>query len=545
MHRNTTRPSRTILIALFALTASSVRAHAQADVIREITTALARPEFEGRGTGQPGGDRAAEYLAARFQALGVTGGGDRGTYFQTLPVTERVPLATTSLTVDGEHFLAGRDFGIAEPPPPYELKAMRGDAVFVGYGAVSAELHHDDLAGIDVNGKIVVLLDGAPAGVDKDAWEKAAGQRLVARRMTELGARGLIFVYASDQQGFPFGSVASFLANRVVGFVDDTSYPVKPARWSIESLYPAVDLPPSLLVNDRVAERLFRASGVSFADVKRDARRGAFVSRKLVTRVAFTPEIQKNERTASNVIARIEGSDPTLRSQAIVYTAHYDAYGIDPRGTIFPGAADNALGVGKLLAVAAQFAKQSPRPRRTIIFIATTGEEYGDLGIAYWLRHPTVPLANVAANLNFDGSVTEVWGPPGFVINYGFGQSDMGPMVRQAAAKRDIEIIPDPIPDEDFFGRGDHSAFVQRGIPTLFLAGGPLDPTVAERGARWLATDYHMPSDSVHTDWNWSGPAGVAQLAFDIGVQLAAQDSMPQWRPASKYNRPRGSEPPL
>jgi Zn-dependent M28 family amino/carboxypeptidase len=224
-----------------------------------------------------------------------------------------------------------------------------------------------------------------------------------------------------------------------------------------------------------------------------------------------------------------------------VYTAHYDAYGIDPRGTVFPGATDNALGVGKLFAAAAIFAKGSVRPRRSIIFIASTGEEYGDIGIAYWLEHPTCLLANVAADINFDGSITELWGPPGFIINYSFGQSDMGPLVRDVAARNGLEVVPDPVPDESYFERGDHWAFVQKGIPALYLVGGPLDSTIVERAARWTSTTYHMPSDSLRSDWNWDGPAGVARLGFEIGERLAEQNAMPQWRPASKYNRPRGT----
>lgn len=515
--------------------------HASAALIRAVTESLTSPRFQGRGTGQPGGDRAAEFIAGRLRALGLAPGGDSGSYFQTLPVAERIPLPSTTLHVGSRKFVIGRDFGVAEPPPPYELSGVSAATVFVGYGVVSSELHRDDLAGIDVKGKIVVMLDGSPKTVAPATWERVGDQRTIVRRLTMLGASGFIVVYAGGADRFPFPSVAAFLSNRTVGFIDRTPYPVVPARWAIEGLYPEIRLPPSLLVNDDVAAELFVASGRAFSDVRAAAERGEFVSRPLAQRVAFAPHVERRERRARNVVARIEGSDPALRGQAVVYTAHYDAYGIDPRGTLFPGAADNALGVGKLFVAAAAFAKESPRPRRSIIFIVSTGEEYGDLGIGYWLKHPSVPLPSIAANINYDGSITEVWGPPAFIINYSFGQSDMGPLTREIAGRRHIEVIPDPIPGEDYFSRGDHAAFVQQGIPALYLVGGPLDSSVVERAARWQATTYHMPSDSVRADWDWTGPAGVALLGFEIGRQLAGQDAMPQWRPGSKYNHARGT----
>lgn len=146
--------------------------------------------------------------------------------------------------------------------------------------------------------------------------------------------------------------------------------------------------------------------------------------------------------------------------------------GIDTEGTIYLGAADNALGVGKLVALTEVFAKMNPKPRRSIVFMATTGEEYGDLGAEYWLKHPTWPLEKVSANINYDGSILEVWGKLGFLLDFGFGYSDLNEVIRGVAAASDIEIVPDPVPEEGFFFRSDHYAFIKKGIPALFLTGG-------------------------------------------------------------------------
>jgi len=533
------------MFAIFLIAISDKAGQAQnrsgdPDIIREITTTLAGSKMQGRGTGEPGGDQAAKYIAQQFARIGLKPGGDDSTYFQRLKVQVRIPLPETALVIQNHSFRLRRDFGIAQPPPPYELAKVTGDIVFVGYGVVSPELHRDDLAGINVAGKIVMLLEGKPENADPQVWDKVAAQRVVYGRLIERGARGFLVVWNGDISHFP--SVAAFLSNRSVGFSEDLPYPVRPARWGLELLDPEYRLPTSLLVSVQTAEQIFRMSSSSFAESKRRAESGEFVSRDLRLTAAISPKVRNEEQTSSNVIGVLEGSDPVLKSQAVVYTAHYDAYGVDEQGTVFPGATDNALGVGKLLAVAARFAREESRPRRSILFLASTGEEYGDLGTGHWLRHPTWPLENVAADINFDGSPMELWGRVGFVINFSFGQSDLGPIVRRVAAAQGLAVIPDPAPEEELFTRGDHWAFVQRGIPALYLMGGPLDPAVEERMAQWQANHYHMPTDSMQPGWNWEGPRQMAELGFEIGRQAADQNTMPQWRPGSKFNHPRGTD---
>src|SRR6185436_13529077 len=185
--------------------------------------------------------------------------------------------------------------------------------------------------------------------------------------------------------------------------------------------------------------------------------------------------LKREEVTSGNVVALLEGSDAKLKEEAVVYSAHYDAYGIDSDGTVYPGAADNAIGIAKLVAIAEALVKAKAKPRRSIIFLAVTGEEYGLLGAEHWLRHPTWPIEKVAANINYDGIGTEVWGPFTYLIDYGFKHSDLGAAIEGVAAAMNVTIIPDPFPEEGVFYRSDHYSFFKKGVPSLYLIGASSD----------------------------------------------------------------------
>ena len=272
-----------------------------------------------------------------------------------------------------------------------------------------------------------------------------------------------------------------------------------------------------------------------------------------------------------NVVGRIEGSDPRLRDEAVIYTAHYDGLGKRKDGRIYPGAADNALGVAKMLAIAEVLARAEPRPRRSVIFLAPTAEELGLLGARYWLRHPTWPLAKVAADLNFDGIDTETYGPLGAIVAIGLGQSTLDATLTQLARDMQLLVLPDPAPDQKVFYRSDHFEFAQRAIPTFYVIGlgfpgppgrakpqaegmlgmlGSLYGSAPElvqlkaRADRFLAKQYHQPSDVVGPEWNWQGVRTAGVFYLIAGLRVANAEKMPAWLPDSKYNGPRGMPPP-
>lgn len=530
--------------AVPALTGAEQEAAAQVktETIREVTTVLASREMEGRGMAQPGGERAAKYLAEKFARAGLKPGGDRATYFQPMKVKVQTPLPATAFKVGNHAFKFKTDFGIAQPPvSPSAMKKVRAPMVFVGYGVVSQELKRNDLAGLDIKGKIVLVLSGKPNDVDTAIWEKAAATRVVFGRLIEEGAAGFVVTYEGDQSRFPM--IAAVISNRSVSLTQPLSQPTSAARWSIELLADQFKVPPAVLLSDRAAENIFAAQRIDFAQIKQKAEAGEFVSCNLKVQASISPHIKYDTGMSSNIIGVVEGSDARLKNEALIYTAHYDHFGKDTEGTIYPGAADNALGVGKMLAIAEVIAKLNPKPRRSIIFIATTGEEYDDLGAEYWLLHPTWPLDRVAANINFDGSIPELWGKLSFVPDYGFGHSDLNEVVRSVAAASDVYVIADPVPEQGFFYRSDQYAFVKRGIPALFLTGLPDEEPIKllERAKNWMTTHYHMPTDIVQPDWKWEGSRTLTALGLITGIRIANQEIMPAWKQNSPYNRPRGT----
>ena len=502
----------------------------KADTIHDVTSALTSSEMQGRGTAQPGGEKAAQYIAERFATLGLKPLGDKGTYLQTIKFKETRVLPETSLKVGDGALELGSDFVVS---PPYSgEKNVSGYMVFVAYGLISSTPKRDDLRGVDVKGKIVVLLDGPPKNVSKESWEKADIRRTIIQNLVNLGAAGLIIANSGSKER-PYHILADHLMRRRVTLADSTE--------------PPAALPPFILISDEGAEKLFAGSSMTYAQALAKAERGEYVSQNLKKTAKITVRLQKGKGVGSNVIGLIEGSDPKLKEQAVIYTAHYDAYGISSDGRIFHGAADNALGVGEVISIVEAFARSSARPRRSIVFLIVTGEEYGLLGSEYWIDHPTWKIKQVAANLNFDGMGTEVYGSVKRIVGFGIEHSDLGAVLKDVAAATGSAIAPDPFPEEKIFYRSDHYAFIKKGVPALKLLGlpeGDMASFVA-RAKKWRETDYHQPTDTMRPEWNWDGPRTLATVGLIMGIRIANADEMPKWLPSSPYNRTRGTnEPP-
>ena len=505
-------------------------ARVRVETVREVTTALASKEMGGRGTGQPGGDLAAQYIADRFAKIGLKPLGENKGYFQTIKFRE-FQLAPETFFKVGETALRLREEFV--PVPPYAGdRELSAPLVFAGYGVQSAKLGRQDLKDMDVRGKLVVLLDGPPKGVDEKSWEKSQASFAVLRNLLVQGAAGLVIAGAGSEL-MSYAKTADYLTRRQV----------EPAGTG--QLPPG--FPPFLYVSDAGAEKLFAASGTTYAEAKRRAEAGEFVSRDLKQAANLSVRFRSANVTGRNVVGLLEGSDPALKEQAVVYTAHYDAYGTDAEGRVYPGAADNALGVAEMVAIAEGLAAARPRPRRSFVFLAVTAEEYGLYGAEHWVKNPTWNLKQIAANLNFDGVGTEVFGPLRQVVGFGMEHSDLGALLQQVAAATGNRIIPDPLPEETAFYRSDHYAFVKRGVPALFLMGTPeMDAeTLVARYREFDDRDYHQPTDVVKPDWNWEGARSLAQVGLLLGLRVANAERMPAWLPSSPFNRQRGTnEPP-
>ncbi len=498
------------------------------DTIKETVNALAADDMQGRGTGQPGGDKAAAYIADRFAKLGLKPLGD-SSYLQPIRFRETQFLPQTSFTAGNQALKLGPDFFVT---PPYSGdENVNANMVFVAYGVSLPFLKRNDFGTVDLRGKIAVIREGPPPEIGKDAWKKASAQFNVLRSLIARGAAAIVTIY-KDTDDHSYAEVADYLTRRQIEPADEQEMPEF--------------LPPFINVSERSAEKLFAASGITVAEALAKAKRDDFTPIDLKQNGTITVRLKKSKGVGSNVVGLLEGSDPKLKSEAVVYSAHYDAYGLMPENKVYHGAADNALGVAEMLSIAEVMTRAATKPRRSVIFLAVTGEEYGGYGSDYWVKKPTWKIKQVAADLNLDGMGTEVYGPVKVIVGYGVEHSSLGPLLNDVATASGLRVIPDPMPEEKSFYRSDHYFFVKRGIPGLMVLGAPDGPITqwTDRLKRWEKTDYHQPGDIVRPEWDWSGPRTVASLMLVMGMRVANDENMPAWMPNSVFNRERGTDKP-
>ncbi|HEV7643295.1 MAG TPA: M20/M25/M40 family metallo-hydrolase [Pyrinomonadaceae bacterium] len=505
-----------------SITADEKRFSEQVKVstIKEITSTLSAPDMQGRGTMQPGGDKAADYLARYMATLGLKPLGDNGTYLQKIKFKETFAGPETSIRIGDEALKFGTDYYLL--PVANNDNIASGDVVFIGYGLVSDALKRNDLAGVDLKGKIIMVLGGVPESLQNDPVSKTKNTFGMVRMMIQKGAAGVLLLKNGREQN-GFAATAKYFTRRSV---------------TMESSKPQVPqaLPPVLTLSDAATEKLFVGSGMTFKEAKVAADSNEFKPVTLKQTININIKYKTNSGTGSNVVGVMEGSDPTLKSEAVIFSAHYDAYGVE-NGKTYPGAADNALGVAEMLSVAEAFGKHKVKPKRSLIFIAVTGEEYGLFGSKYWAQNPTWDIKKVAANLNLDGIGTEVYGPVKTFVGYGAEYSSLGGMMEDIAGSMEITVIPDPIPQEQVFYRSDHYSFVERGVPSLMLMGAPAGDMMVwmKKMEQFERTDYHEPGDIIRPDWNWEGARTVALVMGIMGVRLSAAEKMPEWLPGSRF----------
>lgn len=524
------QPAATVAGPALTAEEQALSAGIKVETIKEVVSTLSAEEMQGRGTMQAGGDKAANYLADRFAKLGLKPLGNKESYLQPIKFRETQLLPETSFKVGEENLTLGRDYVLS--PLPSGDKSSSGELIFVAYGLVSTVPKRDDLAGTNLQGKMVVLLQGPPKSVTKAAWKEAKAHTLVMRSLILQGAAGLIFINTGTDE-HPYAEMADYLTRRQIERADSEEMPAF--------------LPPFITLGNEAAARLFADSGSTFSEALTKADTEGFRPFSLKKSAKVSVKLKKAKGTSNNVVGLLEGSDPKLKAEALVYTAHYDAYGMAADNRMYHGAADNGLGVGEMLAVAEAFSQLGTRPRRSIIFLAVTGEEYGGHGSDYWVNNPTWKIKQVAADLNLDGMGTEVYGPVKTLVGYGAEHSTLGTLLKAVAMAQDLNVIVDPMPEEKSFYRSDHYYFVKKGVPGIMILGAPAGEVSAwtKRLKEWEKTDYHQPTDVIRPDWNWEGPRTLAILSAIMGMRIANSDQMPSWLPKSPFNRERGTnEPP-
>ncbi|MCD9189159.1 MAG: M20/M25/M40 family metallo-hydrolase [Pyrinomonadaceae bacterium] len=487
--------------------------------IKEATSTLSAPDMEGRGTMQRGGDKAANWIAARFQSLGLKPLGDKGSYLQKIDFKETVFTPETSLKVGEETLKVGADFGIL--PFSAGNKSANGEMIFIAYGIVADSIKRNDLQGVDVSGKFVVMLEGPPSYIPKKDWKAAKADRIFIQSLFMKGVAGIIFIGHGREEQTP-DEMVDYFSRRQIQMPDEENGPSQ--------------MPPILYVNNNAAGKLFKASGVSLQDALAQAEKNDFKPIKLKQQAKVNIKLKSSKGTSNNVVGYLEGSDPKLKEEAVLFSAHYDAYGIE-NGKIYHGAADNALGTAEMLAVAEAYSKMSVKPKRSLVFVAVTGEEYGLYGSKYWAKNPTWNIKKVSANLNLDGVGTEVYGPVKTMVGYGAEHSTLGAMLEDVSTTLGIKVVGDPVPDEKVFYRSDHYSFVERGVPALMLMGAPEgDIQVSmKRMKEWEKTAYHQPADTIQENWAWEGAETVAEVMGILGWRISEMNNMPAWISTSRF----------
>jgi len=502
---------------------------------------LASDDLEGREAGTPGYDLAAAYVAAEFEKIGIAPAGDKGTYFQEITFLRsvRAPEGRALEVKDA----SGAPVALVENTNAVIYNSLRGPetkaegpAVFVGFGIDAPELGRDDFAGLDLNGKVAVVLSGTPKGIDGE--ERAFYGNRKNKNLSDRGAIGVVSIETPTSR-----SVYPFERLLAEGRLDGASLSWLQADGTPYSNAP--NLLASAGVSLEGAPLLFAGAPKSWDEIvtAAEAEGGAVTGFDLPLTISITQRSVHDQVKSSNVVGLIEGTDPELKDEVIVISAHLDHIGISKtieEDTINNGALDNASGVATLLD-AARMLKNGPPLKRTVVFIALTAEEKGLLGAQYFAMNPSVP-GTLVANVNLDMPILTYDFTD--IVVYGALRSNIAATVETAASAMGITLSPDPTPEQGIFTRSDHFRFVEAGIPSVYLK-----PGFANGGeAAFIehqAKNYHRPSDDMSNNLDFNAAARFAELNARIALALANQDVRPLWKEddffARQFNGPTES----
>lgn len=505
------------------------RAMFSPDRIRADVTFLADDLLRGRDTGSEGYRIAANYVAAEFSRLGLKPAGDEGSYFQEVPFQTAQVLqdgGSMSITVGGEtrDLVMGEDFFMSGSVknPSGEVAA---DLVFVGYGVHAPEIGHDDLADLDLDGKIAVAISGAPASFNTEIRAHHGSSGTKGKALSERGAVGLItFSTLEGEKRRPFSRLKNFIGFKSFDWVATEGGAEESASMKIGAA-----------VSHDVARQLFEGAATDLDTVLTQAAEGAPAGFALEAKASLKRESTLSDKFESpNVLAVLEGSDPDLKDEYVVLTAHLDHIGVretDDGEKVNNGALDNASGVSILLEVARAYVSGGERPRRSILFAIVTAEEKGLLGAEYFVHYPTVDKAAMVANVNVDMPILLY--DFSDMVAFGAERSSLGPITEQALAKIGVSMSPDPMPEQGIFTRSDHYRFVQKGVPSVFLVTGWGEGIGGRDGGaifrQFLGSTYHSPGDNLSQSIDYSAGAKFAHANWLIASAIANGDARPTW----------------
>ena len=547
---------RHLLIGLCAISAcspttdqpavdSAALASITTDDLMRHTQRLASDGFEGRAPGTPGEDSTVAYLTSEFQRLGLAPGNPDGSFIQNVEMVGFTATPTAAISAGG-NAIALRfpdDYVAVSRHEQPQIDVVNSDIVFVGYGVVAPEYGWDDYKDVDVRGKTIVMLINDPAIASPNDSTQLDSAIFRGNAMTyygrwtykyeiasEKGAAAAIIVHETGPAGYPYEVVQGSWGRENLDVKRAAGAPYR--RVQVESW----------MTLDKTKE-LLSAAGFDFDSLKRAALSKDFRPVALNAKATFRIKNTIRQLQSRNVIAKLEGSDSTLRDEYVVYTAHWDHLGRDTTregDQIFNGALDNASGVAQMLEIAEAFTQLPEAPKRSILFLAVTAEEKGLLGAKYYAENPLYPLAKTLANINIDG--VNQWGRTSDITVIGLGNSTLDDVLHDVATATERNVNADPEPEKGYFYRSDHFEFAKQGVPALYIDSGieyiGKDSTYSQqKREEYVNNDYHKPTDEVKPDWDLSGAVDDARLLVEVGYRVAQGDTWPAWKPGVEFKR--------
>ena len=507
---------------------------------------LASDDFMGRKPFTEGETKTVNFLVDEFKKMGLApGNGD--SYIQEVPLVEITGQPALTMTLKGpggsEEIKIGDDYVFHTQREQEEINLQDAELVFCGYGIVAPEYNWNDYAGIDMEGKIAVVMVNDPGFVSEDSTFFKGKTMTYYGRWTykyeeaaRQGAAGVLIIHETNAAGYPWFVVSSSWADGKLGLQSPNG---NMDRAAIEGW-----------VSLGTASKIFKTSGMTQGRFFEKAQTPGFKPIPLGVTISTTLNNTFKKDASQNVIAMIKGSE--LPEEYIIYTAHWDHLGVGEvvnGDSIYNGAVDNASGTAAVLSIAKAFSKMEEAPKRSIVFLLVTAEEQGLLGSAYYGQNPIFPVNQTVANLNIDAMNS--YGATKDLVIIGYGQSELEDYAAEFAKEQGRYIVPDLEPGKGYFFRSDHFSFAKVGIPALYAEGGTDHLTKGkaygeEKSQQYTANNYHRPGDQYDpAEWDLSGIVQDAQLYFNIGKKLGNETTFPKWKEGSEFKaiRERGLKP--
>ena len=512
------------------------------ELLSKHISTLASDEFEGRAPGTKGEEKTVAYLTESFAAAGLQPGNPDGTWIQKATMTGVTSELRAQFITDDERWVmeTGPDIIGNTYRTNRNVNLLKKGVVFCGYGVNAPEYNWNDFEGVDVKGKVIVVLVNDPPVMKDDELDSTmfGGKAMTYygrwsykyEEGLRQGAAGVIVVHETIPAGYPFSVLQNGYNGEQLTIEDKSKKPLSFEGW--------------MPIN--AAEKLFKMSGLNYQKLKAKAVEPDF---KAVTlKAKFTSRIANSVRkfSSNNVIAKYEGNDPELKDEYVIYTAHWDHIGKNPDlqgDQIYNGANDNAQGTGTIMAVAEAFVNLAEGSRRSVLFLAVTAEEQGLLGAKYYALNPLYPLNKTVGVINVD-AMGNTFGKTKDLIVVGKGNSELDQVLEYAAKQDKKYLIPDAEPEKGYYYRSDHFEFAKQGVPALYADGG-ID--VVRKGKEYglemkddyTNNHYHGLSDEVKDDWNYDGMVQDVRILFRTGYAISQHDVWPSWSEGTEFKAKR------